>query len=48
VIDGDGSDAFLVGAMPPAVSGAQRFVQVSIAMDDLRSEVKSILDGEGN
>ncbi|MGH7856594.1 MAG: hypothetical protein ACREQY_04630 [Candidatus Binatia bacterium] len=43
-IIGSGADEFAIGSMPPAVSGAQKFVQVSIAMDDLHDEVRSIVD----
>ncbi|MGH7822004.1 MAG: hypothetical protein ACREQ9_19755 [Candidatus Binatia bacterium] len=46
-IVGSGADEFAIGSMPPAVSGAQKFVQVSITMDDLHDEVRSILDKEG-
>ena len=43
---GSGSDAFLVGALPPAVSGAQEFVQISIPVEDLRAEVTAVLEKE--
>jgi len=43
---GSGADAFLVGALPPAVSGAQEFVQISIPVEDLRAEVTAALEKE--
>ena len=45
VID-EGGSSFAVGALPPTVSGAQHFPQVSVPLDDLRAEVKSLVDGE--
>lgn len=42
VVESDG-EVFLVGALPPSITGAQKFVQVSIASDDLHDEVRSIL-----
>lgn len=36
---------FLIGSLPPAVTGAQSFDLVSIELDDLRREVIDILEG---
>lgn len=43
---GDGADAFLVGSLPPVVSGAQEYVQISIPLEDLRAEVAAVIEKE--
>jgi hypothetical protein len=35
-----------VGALPPTVSGAQHYPQVSVPLDELRTEVASLVSGE--
>jgi hypothetical protein len=44
-VEGNGDGAFLIGSLPPAVSGAQRFEQVSVAIEELRREVARLLAG---
>lgn len=36
---------FVVGSLPPAVSGAQSFPFVSLALDELRLEVRGLVEG---
>jgi len=45
VVD-EGGSAFAVGPLPPTVSGAQRFNQVSVPLDELHAEVTSFVSGE--
>ena len=42
VVD-EGGESFAVGPMPPKVSGAQRYTQVSVPLDDLRAEVAGLV-----
>ena len=42
----EGGSAFAVGTMPPTVAGAQHYPQISLPLDDLRSEVMSLAAGE--
>ena len=42
----EGGSSFAVGTLPPTVAGAQKFPQVSLPLDDLRSEVMSLTAGE--
>lgn len=42
----EGGSAFAVGPLPPTVSGAQRFTQVSVPLDELHAEVTSLVSGE--
>lgn len=43
-VEDSGPREFLIGNLPPSVTGAQRFEVVSIATDDLRQEVRRILE----
>jgi hypothetical protein len=45
-IEGEGEDAFVIGSLPPTVSGAQRYVQVSIPLAELRAEVEALVEKE--
>ncbi|MGH7819438.1 MAG: hypothetical protein ACREQ9_06685 [Candidatus Binatia bacterium] len=45
-VEGSRDGAFLVGNLPPAVTGAQSFEVVSIVLEDLRREVEAILEGD--
>jgi len=45
VVD-QGGASFAVGPLPPKVSRAQQFSQVSVLLDDLRAEVTSLTAGE--
>ena len=45
VIDQGGS-TFVVGTLPPTVSGAQHYPQVSFLLDELRAEVTSLVAAE--
>jgi hypothetical protein len=42
----EGGASFAVGALPPTVSGAQHYPQVSVPLDELRTEVASLVSGE--
>lgn len=44
-IEDTGAGEFLVGNLPPAVTGTQQFEAVSLGLDELRDEVRSILEG---
>ena len=43
-VEDSGPREFLIGNLPPAVTGAQRFEVISIATDDLRQEVRRIVE----
>lgn len=47
IIAVDGA-SFVIGALPPAVSGAQRFTQVSLPLEDLKAEVGGLVAAEGS
>lgn len=46
-VEGSGDGRFLVGHLPPVVSGPQDFEAVSVALDELRREVKDAAAGGG-
>jgi len=45
-IIGSGADASLVGNLPPAVTAAQKFEQVSLRLDEVRGEIAALVAKE--